>query len=314
MKIRSSVIAVLLAVALAVIFCATAMAADIPSPTDDFYIYDGADVIDKDVESYIIDKNKRLNHKTDAEIVIVTVKTTGDMAIKDYADEIFTKWSIGDKEKKNGLLLLLATEDDNYWITQGSGIEDRMTTGSMKTILDSYLEPHFAAGDYSEGVKSVFDKFLASYNSIYSINVFEEDDTSLSKTDGKSISGIILTVVAVIAGIVVFIVIVIFVVKNLNLADRYISKNRYNRSYPPRADRRVNSIRNQVPRSSARPSQNGKRPAQRPSTNPRPASSSRPRQNGNTRPGANPRPRQTGNARSGANPRPNAPQSRNGRR
>ena len=40
--------------------CATALAADIPEPTEDFYVYDGANVLDYETEGHIVFCNREL--------------------------------------------------------------------------------------------------------------------------------------------------------------------------------------------------------------------------------------------------------------
>lgn len=288
MNKKNPIIAVFLAFALAIIFCATAAAVSIPSPSKDFYVYDGADVISKSTEDYIVEKNKKLAEKTGAQIVFATVASTEEMEISEYASALFTKWNIGDSEKMNGLLVLLAIDDEDYWVTQGTGIKDRLTTGNVKTILDSYLEPHFASGDYDNGAQTLFDKLLASFESIYSIDLDAAetgDDTVKAKTDGD-VSSVIVTVVIVVAVIVLFVVAVIAVVRKFDLLDR----RRYTvrkapvrtavRTTRPRPAQRVNTS------NGARSNYNGQRgtarqgaPNRRGNTanRPRPAGTSQPR-------------------------------------
>ncbi len=265
MNKKNPIIAVFLSFVLAVIFCVTAAAVSIPSPSKDFYVYDGADVISKATESYIIEKNEKLEDKTGAEIVFATVPSTEDMDISEYASALFTKWSIGDSDKMNGLLVLLAIDDEDYWVTQGTGIKDRLTTGSVKTILDSYLEPYFASGDYDKGAQTLFDKLLASFESIYSIDldaVETGDDTVKAKNDGN-VSSVVVTVVIVVAVVVLFVAAVIAVVNRFDLLDR----RRYSsRKAPVRTAVRTNrpkpAQRINAP-SGARSNYNGQRTAAR---------------------------------------------------
>ncbi|MBQ5652923.1 MAG: TPM domain-containing protein, partial [Peptococcaceae bacterium] len=74
----------------------------------EIYVGDYANVLSEETERYIIEQNQALAGATGAQIVIVTVDFLDGMDIEDYAYTIFNDWGIGDAEKNNGLLLLLA--------------------------------------------------------------------------------------------------------------------------------------------------------------------------------------------------------------
>lgn len=300
MKTRIPVTAAVSAIILAVIMCVAAAATDIPSPTDSFYVYDGADVLDKSVESYIIERNGKLAKHTGAQIVVVTVDSTGDTPINDFASEIFNKWKIGDPSEKNGLLILLAIDDENYWVSQGNGLEKRLTTSSIKAILDSYLEPYFASGNYSKGVQTVFNKFISSFEKIYSVDL---DDTALAKTEEDN-SSPVFVVVAIIVVVVVFIGAVIVVVRKFSSNKRYTPLGKRSKpTYRTGSVRRVNSVQ-PVRRPAGTPHANtgGRRPVQK--SGARPSSAQRP----GARPAASPGTAQRNGSRPGA--RPSSPSGR----
>ena len=92
-KIR--ILAVLLAL-LAALWCAASAA--VPSPTQDKYVYDGADVLQESTEGMIVFSNDLLKKDCGAEIVVVTVDTTGSEAIDDYCLDLFNSWKIGDSK------------------------------------------------------------------------------------------------------------------------------------------------------------------------------------------------------------------------
>lgn len=277
MKKLSPIIAAATAVLLTLVLCVSAAAVSIPSRPNNLYIHDGADVISGDTEKYIIDKNTKLMTKTGGQIVIVTVSSTEDMRIQEYADTIFSQWNIGDSGKMNGLLLLLAIEDENYWVTQGRGIEHRLSSANLKDMLDSFLEPHFASGDYDKGVSTIFEKFISSYESMYSVDLEAVEtgtDQVEAKVDGKSSSGVITTLIVVLS-VVLFIAAVTFVVRRMNdfgnrrpagpaVRPRNTYGNTPVRGQAPRNRGQAPRGRSQSPRQST-----GKRPAQRSGTAPR---------------------------------------------
>ena len=149
---------------------ATAALGGVIGQSDSFYVADYADVITADTEQYIIEKNADLEQLCGGQIVVAAVDFLDGMDIEDYAYKLLSDWEIGDADKKNGVLLLLAIGEENYWCMQGRGLENKLTSGDIDDILWDYLEEDFAAGDYDAGVRSVFDALYDRIADIYGMS------------------------------------------------------------------------------------------------------------------------------------------------
>ena len=148
----------------------------LPKPTDALYVNDFADVIDEKVEEEIIEYGNQLNEKNGTQVVLVTVDFTNGVSLEDYAHKLFNKWGIGSKEKNNGLLILLSVGDDDYWAMQGEGLEESLTSGKISGILNEYLEPDFAAKDYSAGAEKVYGAFIQELGGQWLLETAEVED------------------------------------------------------------------------------------------------------------------------------------------
>ena len=146
-----------------------AAAAKIPSPSRQFYVYDEPGVLSLSTEDHIITENEKLEARCGAQIVVACVKTTGNLDIADYTYKLFNKWEIGSKKEQNGVLILLSVEENDYFALQGRGLENLLSAGTLKLMLDDCLEPHFAAGEYDEGALAIFDAVLAFVSDIYGV-------------------------------------------------------------------------------------------------------------------------------------------------
>ena len=159
--------------ALLALLCAPALA-KVVSPGPDFYYLDNANVLSEAVEGEIFFANKLLYDACGAQIVVVTVDSTGNAAIDDYAYDLFNSWGIGDAAKNNGFLLLLAIKDDDYYARTGSGIDRSFSASTIKQYYDDYLEDDFAAKRYEAGVKkffeAVFQRIATAYNAEITID------------------------------------------------------------------------------------------------------------------------------------------------
>ena len=152
------------------LLCAPALA-KVVSPGSDFYYLDNADVLSEALEGEIFFSNKLLYDACGAQIVVVTVDSTGREAIDDYAYDLFNGWGIGDVAKNNGFLLLLAIDDDDYYALPGSGLDSRFSAGTIKSYYDKYLEADFAAKNYEAGVRKFFEAVFERIADTYSAEV-----------------------------------------------------------------------------------------------------------------------------------------------
>lgn len=159
-----SVLLVIITIAFSVF---PAYAAKTLTPTDAFYVNDYADVLNTDTIKYIADRSGALAYSTGAEIVVVTVDFLDGTPIDKYATNLFNDWALGDKTKNNGLLILLAIGEDDYYVTVGDGLNKYVSSSIVKEYLNDYLEDDFAAGNYDAGVRKVYDKFLTKLETIY---------------------------------------------------------------------------------------------------------------------------------------------------
>lgn len=164
------------ALCMALLLPLTALAS-VPDRPENQYVLDEADVLSDKTEREIISENQKLFEKTGAEIVVVAVDFLGGEEIDDYAYELFDNWGIGSSERNNGLLLVLAVGEEDYYVLPGYGIEETFSGGELQSMLDAYLEPDFAAGNYDAGVQKFFGEALDRMNSL-------EYDDDYGNTDG----------------------------------------------------------------------------------------------------------------------------------
>ena len=153
---------------------------NIPDALTQFYVLDEPDVLDAATEEHIVSVNDSLCAQTGAQVVVVCVQSTGLTSTDEYAKALFDKWQIGDAEKNNGVLILLTIGEQDYWMMPGRGLEDTFSSGLIKLMLNEYLEPDFAIGDYDAGVRRIFDAAVDHLETLYSVTA---DPTDTPETD-----------------------------------------------------------------------------------------------------------------------------------
>ena len=157
--------------ALMLLFCMVLhpLAADIPSPSDDFYVNDFANVLSEETEQHILDVNDKLQPETGAQIVVVAVDFLGGLNSEEYGYRLFNDWGIGSEDKNNGVLLLISPGEEKFWVTVGRGLETTLSSGKLSMICSSTVEAYFDDGEYDLFVTSMFDgiaKLLADHYNI----------------------------------------------------------------------------------------------------------------------------------------------------
>ena len=124
-------------------------------PTDDFYVLDDANVLDIDTEGLIVFSNDVLFADCGAPFVVVVTRSLGGEDIADYAYELYNDWAIGNKDGE-GMLMLLVTGEENYYLLCGEGLSDDFSAGTLRSMAKIYIEPDFKKGDYDAAVDKAF--------------------------------------------------------------------------------------------------------------------------------------------------------------
>jgi uncharacterized protein len=88
--------------------------------------------------------------------VVVTIRSihcygTGDQTIESFATNLFNKWGIGDRERNDGVLILVAVKDRKVRIELGSGYGGGYNA-QMQGVIDRQILPHFKEKNYSLGI------------------------------------------------------------------------------------------------------------------------------------------------------------------
>lgn len=160
MKLTRSIpkrIASILAAAVLTAALSLGVFADIPrEPTDLLFVNDYAGVIDADVEERIAGNGRRMAESNGPQVVLVTVDFTDGRGVEEYAKELFNAWGIGSAERNDGLLLLLAIGERDYWAVQGTGLENTLSSGDISNLLNEHLEADFDAGEYNTGAEKAY--------------------------------------------------------------------------------------------------------------------------------------------------------------
>ena len=185
----------------------------IPQHTESFYTNDFAEVISSENENYIFENSKALADKTTAQVVVATVKSLDDRDINDYATDMFRQWGIGDKEKNNGLLILLAPNERKVRVEVGYGLEGKINDSKAGRLMDEYAVPCFKNDDWDGGITALYSAIVSEVYSEYGLEMPESVSDKVSAYNetredshmGTVVGIIIVAVVILFGGILPFV-------------------------------------------------------------------------------------------------------------
>ncbi|MEK6265204.1 MAG: TPM domain-containing protein [Clostridium sp.] len=144
-----------------------------PTATASKYINDYVGEIDADSAQYIMSVGKELEDKTGAEAIVVVIDTLEGEPIETYANGIFREWGIGQKDKNNGLLILLSVSERKWRVEVGTGLEGAVTDIYSSRVMNEFAVPKFKQNQYGIGLREAY--------SVLSDNIAKEYSVTLDK-------------------------------------------------------------------------------------------------------------------------------------
>lgn len=142
---------------------------EMPVPSD--FVTDNAGVIDAPIEALLNALLKELEDKTGAQFLILTVRTTDGVPIEQYGFKLAEKWQLGQADKDNGGLMVVAVDDREYTIQTGYGLEGPLPDALCGRIGRKCLVPHLRRGDYGGGILVATSAIIATLEGEYGVKI-----------------------------------------------------------------------------------------------------------------------------------------------
>lgn len=140
----------LLCLVLLALFCAPAAALDIPKP--DGYVNDTAGILSQTAALKLEQFLRDFEKSDSTQITLLTIPTLDGEVLETYSLKVLESWKIGQKDKDNGALLLIAKAERKIRIEVGYGLEGRLTDLLAGRIIDNEISPRLKEGDFDNGI------------------------------------------------------------------------------------------------------------------------------------------------------------------
>jgi uncharacterized protein len=150
--------AIRLVATLAFVVAICADAAEVIPPKPDRYFNDYAGVVSKEAASRFNEQLAQFERETSDQIVVaVFPKMQSDSDMADYTQRVAQAWGVGQKERRNGVLLFVFIQDRKMFIQVGYGLEGALPDATAFDITERHIKPLFRAGNYEAGLATGID-------------------------------------------------------------------------------------------------------------------------------------------------------------
>jgi uncharacterized membrane protein YgcG len=123
-------------------------------------VVDAANLLKLEERAALETKLKAHEDETSNQVVIATLPSLEGTSIESYANRLFRTWQLGQKEKNNGVLLLVAPNERQVRIEVGYGLEGTLTDALAGLVITRVLTPQFQHGHFADGIDEGVDAIL----------------------------------------------------------------------------------------------------------------------------------------------------------
>jgi uncharacterized protein len=149
-----------IAAAVAAFLACASLALALTFPALTGRVVDEAGILDPGQRAALTQKLADLEAKSTDQLVVVTLKSLQGTSIEDYGYQLGRHWQIGQKDKNNGVLLIVAPNERKVRIEVGYGLEGTLTDAISSYIIQNSILPRFRANDYPGGIARGADDII----------------------------------------------------------------------------------------------------------------------------------------------------------
>lgn len=133
-------------------------------------VHDDAHVLKPETIEALEKQLKAYEDSTSNQIAILTISSLEGETIEEYSLRVAEKWKLGQADKDNGVLLLIAVDDHKMRIEVGHGLEGVLTDALSNRIIRNEMAPAFRRADFDGGVTAAITAITKAIGGEYTAN------------------------------------------------------------------------------------------------------------------------------------------------
>lgn len=115
-------------------------------------VNDLAGILSSSEKSELFSYLEQVNDQTGVQVAVLTIPSLKGDSLEDFSMRVAEKWTLGQKGKDNGALLLVALSERSVRIDVGYGLEGELTDAKSGLIIRNVIVPYFKNGKYGAGI------------------------------------------------------------------------------------------------------------------------------------------------------------------
>lgn len=149
-------------------------------------VNDYAQILSESTIKSLSEGLKRYEDSTTNQVVVLTIPSLEGESIEDFSYKVFNDWKLGQKDKNNGVLIVVVPDERKMRIEVGYGLEATLTDLLASRIIRNVMAPRFREEDYNSGIS----EGAAAVISILNGNGFPEGDEIAGTEDSSENSSL----------------------------------------------------------------------------------------------------------------------------
>lgn len=131
-------------------------------------VHDDAHVLRQETIDQLEKQLAVYEDSTSNQIAIITITSLEGEPIESFSIRLAEKWKLGQQDKDNGVLLVVAVEDHKMRIEVGMGLEGVLTDAMSNRIIRNEMAPAFRRADFDGGITAGINGIIAAIGGEYS--------------------------------------------------------------------------------------------------------------------------------------------------
>ncbi len=149
----------LIAFIIAIVFSANCFALKIPVKPDN-YVNDYAQMLSVAEQQTLDEQLRKFQQQTSNQIMIAIFPDLKNDDLDSFTSRLEDQWKVGQKEKNNGILIVIFKKQHLIRIEVGYGLESLVTDTDAGLIIRNAITPAFKKGKYAEGLQQGVNQLI----------------------------------------------------------------------------------------------------------------------------------------------------------
>jgi len=128
-------------------------------------------VLSSEDEDYINDVSRIIFEQTNCKFFVAAVDFLGGKSIEQYSSDMYIQNELG----SNGVLAVFSIAEENYYVIQGTELENSFSNEQIEQLLKRLVEQDFESKNYNKAIMSFYQAAAEELGEIYSAIIDPEE-------------------------------------------------------------------------------------------------------------------------------------------